>query len=120
MGITLNTINRQAPGGDGKLTVNFSSSTLNASGGGVAVVDPGAGFAIAIEQIKVHYAADDTLTIREDTATIIGPLTFKTTAHQYTYKPTDPLIIASNKELNLLTGGANAISGQIDYKIVPV
>ncbi len=118
MAIALNTINRIGPGGDSKATVNFSSSTLNAGGGGAVIADPGAGFSIAIEQIKVHYAADDTLTIREDTTTIIGPLTFKTTAHQYTYKPTDPLIISANKELNLLTGGANAISGQIDYHIV--
>ena len=118
MSISLNTIDRQAPGGEGKATVNFSSSTLNAGGGGAVIADPGAGFAIVIEQIKVHYAAADTLTIREDTSTIIGPLTFLTTAHEYTSKPTDPLIITANKELNLLTGGANVISGQIDYKIV--
>jgi hypothetical protein len=119
MAIALNTINRQAPGGEGKQTVNFSSSTLNAGGGGAVIADPGAGFAIVIEQIKIDYPAADTLTIREDTTTIIGPLTFLTTAKEYTYKPTDPLIITANKELNLLTGGANAISGQIDYKILP-
>lgn len=120
MAITLNTISRQAPGGDGKATVNFSSAGLNGAGGEIVIADPGAGLAIMIEQIKIHYAADDTLTIREDTTTIIGELTFKTTAHEYTFKPIDPLIITSNKELNLLSGGANAISGQIEYKIGPV
>jgi len=119
MAIVLKILNRQAPGGDGKQVVNFSSSTLNAGGGGIAIADPGTGLAIAIEQIHVHYPAADTLTIREDTATIIGPITFSAAGSEYTYKPVDPIIITANKELNLLTGGANAISGEIDYKIVP-
>ena len=118
MAIALNTINTAGPGGNGQATVNFSSAGLNGAGGEVAIADPGSGKAIAIDQIKIHYAADDTLTIREDTTTKIGPLTFKTTAHQYTYKPVEPLLLTANKELNLLSGGANAISGQFDYHIV--
>ena len=125
MAITKNTINRKGPGGDGKTTVNFSSSTLNAGGGGVAIADPGAGFAIAVEKITVNYPADDTLTIREDTTTIIGPWTFKVAGQaQYVYQPPQnkgeegALILTANKELNLLTGGANAISGIIDYHII--
>ncbi len=118
MSITLNTVKHSGPGGKGRATVNFSSSTLNAGGGGAAIADPGAGKAIAIDQIKVHYPANDTLTIREDTTTVIGALTFLTTAHQYSYKPVEPLLLTANKELNLLTGGANAISGQIDYHII--
>ncbi len=118
MAIALNTINHAGPGGNDKATVNFSSAAVNGGGGEVAIADPGAGKAIAIDQIKIHYPADDTLTIREDTTTIIGALTFKTTAHQYTYKPTEPLLLTANTELNLLSGGANAISGQIDYHIV--
>ncbi len=118
MAITLNTINHSGPGGNDRATVNFSSAGLSAGGGEVAIVDPGAGFAIAIDQIKVHYAANDTLTIREDTTTVIGPLTFLTTAHQYSYRPVEPLLLTANTELNLLSGGGNSISGQIDYHII--
>ncbi len=118
MSIALKTVPHAGPGGDGRATVNFSSAGLNAGAGEVAIVDPGAGFAIAIDQIKVHYPANDTLTIREDTTTIIGPLTFLTTAHQYSYKPTQPLLLTANTELNLKSGGANSISGQIDHHIV--
>lgn len=118
MAIAKNTINHSGPGGNSRATVNFSSAGVNGASGEIAIADPGAGKAIAIDQIKIHYPANDTLTIREDTTTVIGPLTFLTTAHQYSYKPTQPLLLSANKELNLLSGGANAISGQIDYHIV--
>ncbi len=118
MSIALKTIPQAGPGGDGRATVNFSSAGLNAGAGEVAIADPGAGKAIAIDQINVHYPANDTLTIREDTTTVIGLLTFLTTAHQYSYKPTQPLLLSANTELNLKSGGGNAIAGQIDYHII--
>jgi len=118
MAITLNTINQAGPGGDDHAVVNFSSAGLNAGAGEVAIADPGAGKAIAIDMIDVHYPAADSLTIREDTTTKIGPLTFLTTAHQYHLRPSAPLLLTANTELNLKSGGANAISGQIEYHIV--
>lgn len=120
MAITTNTINRQIPGGDNAKTVNFSSAGVNTAGGEIIIADPGASVSIAIEQILINYHADDTVTLREDTDTIIGGIVFKAAGNGFfVYKPTDPLILAANKELNILSLGANAISGIVDYHLVP-
>lgn len=117
MAISTNTINRQGPGGNGQATVNASSA--DASGGEIVIADPGAGKSIVIEQLEINCAADTTVTIREDTTTIIGPITFKAAAPvPFIYKPTDPLIITANKELQVITGGANAVQVLVDYHIL--
>lgn len=119
MAIALNTINQKGPGGDSRVTVNFSSAGLNAGGGEVAIADPGAGFSIAIHQIDIQYHVDDTLIIREDTTTILGLITFKAAGSGFwSFKPPRALVLTANKELNLLSGGGNVISGQIDYEII--
>ncbi len=119
MAIALNEIKQKGPGGDSRVTVNFSSAGLNTAGGEIAITDPGDGFSIAIHQIDVQYHVDDTLTIREDTTTILGLITFKAAGNGFwSFKPPRPLILSANKELNLLSGGANAISGQVDYEII--
>ncbi len=119
MAIALNTIEQKGPGGDSRVTVNFSSAGLNGAGGEVVIVDPGAGFSIAVHQIDIQYHVDDTLTIREDTTTIFGLITFKAAGNGlWSFKPKRAFILSANTALNLLSGGANAISGQVDYEII--
>jgi len=123
MAITTTTLYRS---GRGRLysrgTVNGQSA--NASGGEILVADPGEGYKIAIEFLYINCAADDTVTIRANTSTVLGPIVFKAAGqhfwkHQFMKEDGEgSLLLSSNKELQVLTGTTSAVQVYCEYHIV--
>ena len=88
-----------------------NATSANASGGEILRGDPGANLALAVKYLLINCAADDTVAIREDTTTILGPFTFKVAASPFVIIELDrPIVLTANKELQVLTGGATAVA----------
>lgn len=102
----------------------YNAQSADASGAEVIVADPGAGYKIAVEHLHINCAADDTVTLREDSTTILGPITFKAAGehfwkHQFMKEDGHgSLLLSSNKELQVLTGGSNAVQVYCEYHIL--
>jgi hypothetical protein len=120
MAIATNSLNRAVPGGKGVFATNFSSA--DASGGEIIEADPGADKSIVLEYLVINCAADDTVTIRADTATILGPFTFKAAAPVPIVLDLREggIILTANTELQVITGGANAVAGYVEGKVIEV
>ena len=118
MSIATNTLNLTGPGGESREGINFSSG--NASGGEIIKADPGAGKNLVLEYLVINCAANDTVTIREDTTTILGPFTFKSAA------PVPVVLdlrdsgieLTSNKELQVITAGSSAVAGYAEVRTI--
>ncbi len=118
MAIATKTLNLTGPGGRSREGVNFSSSDANA--GEIIKADPGAGASLVLEYLLINCAADDTVTIREDTTTILGPFTFKSAA------PVPVVLdlresgieLTANKELQVITGGSSAVAGYVEVRTI--
>ncbi len=118
MSIATKTLDLTGPGGENREGINFSSS--NASGGEIIKADPGSGSNLILEYLVINCAADDTVTIREDSTTILGPFTFKAAAPV-------PIVLdlrkrgiqlTANKELGVITGGSSAVAGYVEVRTI--
>lgn len=120
MSIATNSLNRAGPGGTNEFAKNFSSG--NASGGEIIQADPGAGFNLVLEYLVINCAADDTVTIREDTTTILGPFTFKSAAPVPIVLDVRKkgIILTANTELQVITAGSSAVAGYAEGRILAV
>lgn len=118
MAIATNTLSLAGPGGESREGINFSSA--NASGGEIIKADPGAGSSLVLEYLVINCAADDTVTIREDTTTILGPFTFKSAAPVPVVLDLRkrPIVLTANKELQVITGGSSAVAGYAEVRTI--
>lgn len=123
MAITTTTINRAVHQiGESRSAVNGQSA--NASGGEILVVDPGAGYKIAIEYIAINCSVAESVSIREDSTVVLGPIAFPATGghvweHQFMKDDEEgSLLLAANKELQVLTAGSNPVQVYVEYHIL--
>jgi hypothetical protein len=121
--MTIATITRYRSGRGSRPSVNGYST--NASGGEILVADPGAGYKIVIDFISITCAAADSVSIREDTTVIIGPIAFLAAGQthwerQFENKDTREggLILTANTELQVLTAGSVTVHVYCEYHII--
>lgn len=121
--MTIATITRYRSGRGSRPAVNGYSA--NASGGEILVADPGAGNKIVIDFLSITCAAADSVSMREDTTVILGPIAFLAAGqthweHQYTNKDDGEggLLLTANKELQVLTAGSVAVHVYCEYHIL--
>ena len=120
--MSISTVTRYLSDSDG-IAVNGQSA--NASGGEILVADPGAGYKIVIDFLYINCAADESISMREDTTVILGPIVFKAAGdhfwkHQYADKMTGKggLLLTANKELQVLGASTGAVQVYCEYRIL--
>lgn len=119
MAITTTTLSRAGRSG---LAVNGSSADANA--GEILVADPGAGYKIAIEHLSINCAADDSVSIRQDTTVVLGPIVFKAAGqhiwqHQFMKEDGEgSLLLGANTELQVLTASSTAVQVYCEYHLL--
>lgn len=86
-----------------------AASSADVSGNETLQAAPGAGKYLVVERVVFNSVADIALTLKADTATIIGPLSFGAQG-VFEWTPKRPVILPVNKALKIDASGAGAVA----------
>ena len=96
-----------------EFAINFSSA--DASGGETILAAGGANTQHAIKSIMINAAADELVTIRDGTTTILGPFQLLADGqHHIDVILGNPIVITANAAITIIAGGAANIAGVIE------
>lgn len=117
MTIALKSLNRGIPGGNGEFATNFTGSS--ASSGEIIEADPGAGLSIYLDYLLISCAADEVISIREDSTVILGPYTFKVAAPVPLILDfrKGGIVLTANTELQIITSGSSGFAGYLEGRV---